>query len=445
MRNDEEFAGDLIGSALRQGADLAEVFMTGGKALTVEIKDQAVDALQSSLSSGYSLRVIRDGRLGFAYATSSDLARSVAEDALSSAVHADADPHLALPVQGTSSAVDTFDPQAGSLEEEKAIRMVMELERAVYEEDKRITRVRKAMGSFSVSRTLVMNSLSVRASYESTHCSAQVTAVAEQEGESQIGWDYCSSRRLSDISFIDVGRRASRRAVSLLGSRKIGGCKASVILDNSVTVDFLGIFAASLSADTVQKGKSLLAGKSGQQVISPSIDLVDNGQIPWRSGSRPFDGEGVPTRETPLVRQGVLLAYLHNTYTGRKAGVPSTGNAVRGGIASIPSVGVTNFFLASADGKVVSMDGLVEGTGRGLFVMDAMGVHTANPISGDFSVGVTGLWIEGGAVQYPVREAVMSGNVLDLFSRVEAIGDDLTFYGSMGAPSLAISGVDISA
>jgi PmbA protein len=218
------------------------------------------------------------------------------------------------------------------------------------------------------------------------------------------------------------------------------------MLDNSVTIDFLGIFASSLSSEALQKGKSLLKDRLGEKIISSSVNIIDSGLLLGNLGSRPADDEGVCTKENILVQEGVLQAFLYNTYTARKGNTSSTGSAVRGSFASMPSVGFTNLFIEPVSKtECLAKKDLFKALGRGLYIVDAMGVHTANPISGDFSLGVTGLWIEGGEIQYPVKEAVMSGNILELFNKVSALGDDLIFYGNMGAPSLIISDMDISA
>jgi PmbA protein len=270
-------------------------------------------------------------------------------------------------------------------------------------------------------------------------------AIAGEGEESQVGWDYMGSRFLGDVDFEALGQNAARCAVRLLGSRNMRGCRASVILDNSVTVDFLGILASSLSSEAVQKGKSLLTGKIGKRVISSGINIIDSGLLGGRLGSSPVDGEGVPSQEKILVSEGVLKTFLYNTYTANKGGTVSTGNAVRGP-GSLPSVGISNLFMSSSPELVpLQRERLFNLVSRGLYVVDAMGVHTANPISGEFSVGVTGIWIEDGQEKYPVKEAVISGNILDFFDKITAVGDDLRFYGNMGAPSLVISDVDISA
>jgi PmbA protein len=322
----------------------------------------------------------------------------------------------------------------------------MLVERSARDEDRRITKIRKASGSFTVSAAAIANSKSVNANFLSTSCSAQITAIAEEDGESQMGWDFDASRFLKDIAFGEIGRTAARRAARLLGSKKISGQRADIILDNSVTVDFLGIFASSLSSEAVQKGKSLLAGKIGSKVISDKIHMIDSGLLPGRLGSSPVDGEGVPVTEKMAVREGILRTYLYNTYTAKKDGTVSTGNAARGGFSSLPGVGVTNLFIEAATKEdVLPLGALYGAVDNGLYVIDAMGVHTANPISGEFSIGVTGIWIEKGQLKHPVKEAVISGNILDFFGKVRALGNDLRFYGNIGGPSLLITDVDISA
>jgi len=446
MKIDLTLADDILKDALDRGATEAEVFMKSSKNLSVEVKNQDVDALKSSLSFGYSLRVVKNGCLGFSYSTDTAQRGDVVVKALESASYTVRDGHLVLPGPTGDSPVEVFDPELEALKEEEAISRVMLLERSTYGEDERIRKIRKASGSFTLSETAIVNSKSVRTAYRSSACSAQVTAVAEEGSESQIGWDFGGSRFLGDLQFEKIGKTAAGRALRLLGSRKMEGRRAAVILDNSVTADFLGVFGSLLSSDAVQKGKSLLKERLQQRVISPRISIIDSGTLPRRLGSRPADDEGVASQENIMISEGVLLTYLYNTYTARKGAENSTGNAVRGSFASLPGVGPANLYIEPASKEeVVRKDGLFGALGQGLYVVDVMGLHTANPISGEFSVGAAGIWIERGEAQYPIKEAVISGNLLEIFSRVQAVGDDLTFFGNVGAPSLIVSDIDISA
>jgi PmbA protein len=186
-----------------------------------------------------------------------------------------------------------------------------------------------------------------------------------------------------------------------------------------------------------------MAGKIGKSIISPLLDIVDDGNMDWGTGTRPVDDEGVPTKNKVIVSEGTLNGYIHNTYTAKKDGVASTGNAVRSNFKSLPGIGVTNFYINTA--KSVSEKRLINSLSKGILILGAMGVHTANPISGDFSIGISGLWIENGETVYPIKEAVISGNILEMFKKVEDIGNDIRFYGNTGSPSLLIGDMDISA
>ena len=439
-------AVEIVAHALNGGADHAELFFRSYRNVSVEIKDQAVESLSSSFSSGYAVRVIRNNRIGFSFSTDIHEARQVIARAVEASGSADEDPFLSFAADSPMSEVPICDDRIRNVSEDDAISMALQIERAAYEADSRIQRVRKPAASFTVSETVIANSCGINARYDATACSAQITVVAESGGESQTGWDYSGSRFLKNLSCEEVGKTAAASAVRLLGSRKIRGTKADVILDNTVAIEFLGTFAASLSADAVQKGKSLLADRLHSRIISPRINITDSGLLPGRLGSRPLDDEGVATQATPLVQEGVLLSYLFNTYTANKVKTVSTGNAIRGGFSSLPSVGVTNLFIEASEASArIPRQSLFSSMWRGLYVVDAMGIHTANPISGDFSIGVSGLWIENGEVAFPVKEAVISGNLLNFFTKVAAVGDDMRFYGAVGSPSLIISDIDISA
>jgi PmbA protein len=233
--------------------------------------------------------------------------------------------------------------------------------------------------------------------------------------------------------------------VQLLGAKKITAVKGTVLLDNSMSSEFLSILSSALSAESVQKKKSMLTDKIGKLVISQRLNIIDSGLLDMRLGSKPFDDEGVPTTNKILIEKGVLKSFLHNTYTAKKDGVRSTGNAVRGSFTGLPTVGPTNLFIEPASMEyTANLEGLIKIIHKGLYITETMGMHTANPISGEFSVGASGLWVENGEIKYPVKEAVISGNILELFKNVVVIGDDLRFYGNIGSPCLLIEGIDIS-
>jgi PmbA protein len=441
-----EFAGELLNIAVKKSTDEAEVYIKSSKGLSIEVKNQKIDAFESSLSFGYSLRVIKDKRLGFFYSTDRSDIDSVVDNAIQGARWSDTDEYLELPGISASESIETFDSKVDSIKEDDAIKKVCLLEESAYREDKRIKKIRQAVGTFSSTETIIVNSKGIDAQYSSTACTAHIMAIAENGVDSQIGWDFAGNRFIDEVSFEEVGRNAARRATQLLGAKRVNTIKAHVVLDDAVATDFLKIFAASLSSESIQKGRSLLSGKLGRQVISSKINIIDNGLLSGKLGSRPIDDEGVPPREKALIKEGVLQGYLYNTYTAKKDGVSSTGNAVRSGFSGLPSVGISNLYIeAASKSNIMNLKELFNLVNKGLYITEAMGVHTANPISGEFSIGVSGLWIENGEIKFPVKEAVISGNVLEFFGKIEALGDNLRFYGNIGSPSLLIGPTDISA
>jgi len=442
-----EFALRLVEISLNNGADEAEAYVKTSKNLTIEVKDQKIDAIESSITTGYCIRIVKDSRLGFSYSTSMRDLEVTVKKAIEASRYSEPDEHLGLPAMSCQlNEVKVYDREIASLSENEAINYALLIEDSARKEDSRIKKIRKASSSFSANNVCIVNSHSINANYQSTSCSAQTMVIAEEGGESQMGWDYQGSRFLTDLSFMQVGKTAARRAAQLLGAKKIEPTRGFVLLDNSVASEFLSILSISLSAESVQKKKSLFAGKKGELVLNSKLNIIDNGLFDAKLGSKPVDDEGVPTASKRLIENGILKNFLYNTYTAKKEGLASTGNAVRGGFTGLPAVGITNLILEPSSREYIkSFEGLLKIIDKGLYVTETMGMHTANPISGEFSVGASGLWIENGNIMHPAKEAVISGNILDLFKNVVIIGDDIRFYGNIASPSLLIEDIDISA
>ena len=439
------FADKLLQLALEAGADETEVYVRISRHLSIEVKEQRIDTLERSDSIGYSIRVFKDGHLGFSYSTDPSEIAAVAKRAVEASHFTEADESNGLPSGNGFAEVSIFDDSLSTLDERKAVDMVLSMENAALQEDKRITKTRNASGSFSLGCTRIANSKGIDFEFASSAYSAHIMAVAEQGQESQMGWDYQGSRFLRDISFDQIGQAAASKALQILGARKIKPVRGFVLLDPSVAADFIGILASALSSEAVRKRKSMLAGKIGEVVISSRLNLVDSGLLHGRLGSRPVDDEGIATSEKTLIEKGVLMGYLYNTYNARKDNTVSTGNAVRGGFTGLPAVGPTNVFLSAASKEYsTNLSGLLSIVDKGIYVTETMGMHTANPISGEYSVGVSGLWIEGGSISHPVKEAVISGSILDLFKNIVLIGDEPSFYGNIGTSHLLAGDIDIS-
>jgi PmbA protein len=436
---------EMVLSRAAGKADASELYLRSSTASTIEVKDQKVDAFERSRDAGAGLRVQVGDRMGFAFTNdfTEPSLRSLVDLAVAGARHAAPDRFQHIPVRPPASylPVSIFDPAVPGLSGEERIARVMAMERQAYAVDPRIKRIRKASASFSVAKTLIVNSHGAEASYEGTAVSASIEAVAEDKDEAQAGWDHDVRRfyRLLDIE--GVGRRAARRAVDLLGACPLDSVKAPVILDASVADEFLSIMAGGFSAENVQKKKSLFLGKLDRVVMSPLITILDDGLLEGGLGTAPSDDELAPMQTKTVVDQGRLALFLHSSATAMKDGVESTGNGIRGGFKGTPLAGITNLFIRPG---TVSPEDLLADTSRGLFVTEIMGAHTANPISGDFSVGATGFWIEKGKKAYPVREITIAGNILDLMMNVDAVCSDLRLSGRTGSPTLRIKELSIA-
>jgi PmbA protein len=425
-------------------ADAAEVFLRSSKATTVEVKDQTVDAFDRASDIGAGLRVLVGDRMGFAFTTdlSDNGLRILAQAAITNALTTEPDPFFSLPGKPAEPyhSLPVHDPDIVRLTEKEKIGRVMAMEREAFAVDSRVKRIRKASASFSESKTEICNSSGARVSYRSTACSSSIEVVAEESGESQAGSDFDVNRFYSKLEIEEVGRRAARRALDLLGARRIDSVRAPVILEATVAQEFLSVMASGFSAESVQKKRSLFMGKLGQEVASPVVTVYDDGLLPGGLGTAPSDDEGVPVKKKTVIEQGRLARFLYNTYTAARDKTISTGNGMRGGFKGMPGVGVTNLYI---DPGTCSFCGLIEQAGRGLLVTEVMGMHTANPISGDFSVGATGFWIQNGVKAYPVREITIAGNIVDLMKNVDVVGSDLRFSGRIGSPSLLIKELSI--
>ncbi len=441
----DSFLQDTVSLAKRRGADLAEVFLVEGRKTSIEVKDQKIEASEDSVVTGYGVRVFIDKRMGFSYSTDLDHSLKVVEDAIESARWTEPDINYDLPGVSDYPSVEVFDRKIEDIDNQYLIDRLVELERAAFEFDKRIRKTRKVSLQVSLIKTSIASAKGLHAFYNHTSISTQIMVVAEDGSDSQSAWEFCGSRFIDDIDFRGLGERVARKALSLLGAKRMGSKKAPVIFDPLVACEFLEYLSSSFSAEEVIKGKSILQGRLGEEVLSPLINIIDNPLLPRMLGSRPFDAEGSPSQKTFIIRNGVLETYLHNIYTSNRMRVKNTSNAQRSGYSGTPGVGFSNIVLEPSPSiKTYSPEELMSFYDECLYVIEVMGMHTANPVTGDFSVGVSGLWIENGKVRFPVREAMIAGNVLELFRNISAVGNDTRFYGFTGSPSILFRELDIS-
>jgi PmbA protein len=430
--------------AKKVGAIEAEVYLNEASELTIEVRNDKIETMKLARDKGLGLRVFTAGRTGFAFCTelTPEVMRDLTREAVANASQTSADPNNILPRKElVYPSLDLYDPEIRKAPVEEKVELARRTEKIARAYDARIKIIESSAYQDEESETLIVNSSGVAAAYQSASCGLFLAVVAQDAEDSQTGFALDYSLRYKDLNTQKVGEEASQRALRLLGAKPISTRKVAVVLEPYVTIGFLGLLGASLSAEAVQKKRSLFTAKINQRVAAQEITIIDDGTLPDGLASCPFDGEGVPSQRTILIQDGVLQGFLHNTYTAAKAGVASTGNGMRPTFKSTPEVGTTNFFMQSGQ---LSPDELVKNISGGLLVTEVIGMHTANPISGDFSVGAAGLLIEHGRLTQPVRGITIAGNILEFFNKIDGIGNDLTFLGSRGAPTIRVREMVVS-
>ncbi len=438
------YAENAVHKALKAGAAMAEAYISNSQDLDIEVRNNKVETMKLAEDRGMGIRFFQDGKTGFAFTT--DLGDAAVDDAVNQALAnarlAEPDPYRLLPRPAPSYPVmDLYDPAIRAATVEEKIDMARTMEIEARAADARVSIIESSTYQDGEAEVTLVNSHGLSLHYGGSYCGMYITMVAGEGEDSQTGFAMKFSLRYSDLDPVALGKQAAGRAVRMLGARPGVTQQAAVVLEPYVATGVLGLLASSLSAEAVQKGRSLLAGKVGQQVASDQINIIDDGTLPGGIASAPFDGEGVPTSRTVLVQNGKLQGFLHNIYTSAKDGVLSTGNGMRGTFKGTPEVGTTNFYIEPGDQTAEQIIGDIS---SGLYVTEVMGLHTANPISGDFSLGASGLWIENGKLAYPVRGLAIAGNIMEMLGRVDAVGSDLQFFGSRGAPTIRVSRMSIS-
>lgn len=419
--------------------------MTGhSRSLSIEARDGKIDTFKSAEPVGVSIRVLQQGGMGFSYSSSfaeGDLQRMIDSAVLGARMQTPDEFNILPESAAYREMAELADPDLAAIPTAAKVDRALELERLTLGMDSRIRRVRKATYGESLYSVHLRNSRSVSGSYAGSSVSCSVAAIAEADGDSQMGWDFAYATGFAPINVHDIASGAAGRAVSQLGAQKVRGMNCPVVVDNRVAADFLELLAPSFSGENLFKGKSVLKDRVGSQLFPSMVNIRDDGTLKGGMATAPFDGEGVPCRDTHLVEDGVFTGFLYDTAYGARMGKASTGNSSRSGVKGLPHLGVSNFFLQN--GSTAAGD-LFAGIGRGMLLTSVIGMHTANPVSGDFSVGASGFLIEDGEVTVPIKGMAISGNILELFRNVELIGDDLRFFSTVGSPTLKIGALDIS-
>lgn len=433
-----------IASQARKNEQL-EAFVTHERNFSVKAYNGEVETLSSSEPRGVGARVITKGRGGFAYTT--DLSSAGLETVLSlardNAEHATADDAVGLADPWTApppEIPDLYDDAQLDVRPDDKVRFAIDLDESTRRADKRIRSVEEAVYADSDTEVAIASSVGISGSYRRTDAWCYSVAIATDGDDTEVGFEFDLARGIAGLDRHKIGARAGARAVGILGAKKIPSARMSVVFDPYTAGQFLGVLAAALTGEAVQKGRSLFAGKLGDTVAAAGLTLVDDGRLQGAPGSSPWDAEGVPTQRTEVVRNGTLESFLYDVTSARREGRSSTGNASRAGFKSPPGPAPSNL---SFDSTGESPADVLSRAGRALLVQDFHGVHSgANPVSGDFSVGVTGLLVEDGARGRPVKEVTVAAPMLEILGSIEAVADDrrwLPFGGSYGGATTLVA------
>lgn len=445
--NYEALAKKIVARASKKGAAQAEAFVQVGRESSVRVRDGQIEDLTQATSKGVGLRVIAGGRLGFAYTSDFDPATldAFVDRALQLAQAAAPNRFNGLPqrndLKGRAKVGNLFDPEVANLPPDWKVKTSLEIERAAKAFDPRVTAFDSVGAGDHVSEVYVASSEGLSDGYQGTYVFMYAVPVAtDSEGGLQTSYWVDYKRFLSQLDTPQaIGEEAARRAVRMLGAKKVKTQRVPVIFDPMMAASFIGNVAGAASGDAIYKKSSIFTGRLGKKVAAKEVTVVDDGLLDKGLGTSPFDGEGVATRRTPLIEGGLLRNFLYDSFTARKAGAKTTGNASRG-YSSLPHIGFNNLYLEPGE---ASPQELIKDVKNGFYVTAMLG-HGANVVTGEYSRGANGLWIENGELAGPVQEVTVAGNLLEMMNSIDGIGSDLVLRGSVGAPTIRFSELTVS-
>jgi PmbA protein len=436
-----------VEAALAAGATDADAWAEESTSRRVRVYAGEVESLSDAGGRGIGVRAFAGTRAGYAYGTdlSDEGVAETARAAREAAEVADEDEYEGLPEDTGVSDVDGLASEAfGDWPTERVVDLALAVDRAARAPEG-VTQVENSVYSDGRGAVALANSSGFAASYEATQAWAYSSAFAGEGADLMTGTGVGLARDPAALDPEAIGQEAADRALALAGARQPESRRCPVVLDSFVAASFIGFIGAMLSADAVQRGRSLFADREGDEVAGRVLRLVDDGADRGGPASAPFDGEGAPTRRTSLIDDGRLLGFLYDSRTARRAGRSTTANAARGSYRTPPSVGTTNLVV---DPGELELAGLVANARDGLYVTDVAGLHSGvNPVSGTFSVGASGRLIEGGELGAPVREITIASDLVSMLQAVSAVGSEtrwVPFGGSVKAAPLLVAEMAVS-
>jgi PmbA protein len=428
-----------------RSGEQVEVVVVAERGTEVRVYDGEVESLSASDTAGLGVRVIVDGRQGFAWAGTLDTEVAVATlvEARDNARFATVDDHagLAEPDGVDPPTLEVFHPGLRATPTGDKVALALDLERATRGADPRITGIESAEYADADSVVALVSTAGIRTATAESVCWLSVYPLAGDGDAAQTGFGFSLARHPGDLDPEVAATEAAQRATRMLGAVRPSTGRATLVLDPWVTAQLLEVVGSTLAGDAVQKGRSPFAGRIGEAVAAPMVTLVDDPTNPAAFSAATCDGEGLATRRNLLVTDGVLQGFVHSALSARRSGTRSTGNAVRQGYRSVPGVGCSS--LALQPGHATQAE-LIAAVGEGILVADVAGMHSGvNPVSGDLSVGAEGLRIRGGSLAEPLREFTIASTLQRLLTDIQAVGADLVWL-PMGAAGVSLVVPDVS-
>jgi PmbA protein len=443
----KQAAIDVVRQATAGGATAAEAVASEGNEFSTVVRLGEVETLKESGARSIGVRVFLGNRTASTYSSdfSPEGLKQMVDSALTLARVTSEDPYAGLPdpaeLGKNDADLDLYYNDVDSLSSADRIEYARRAEQAALSVDPRINN--SEGGSFDAAEgyKVLANSLGFVGDVRKSYCSISAVPVAQAEnGGMQRDFWYSVARSLGKLeSPEEIGRVAAQRTLRRLGARKVKTARVPVVLDPQMARSLLNHIFEAVNGDSIYRGASFLAGKLGERIAGENVTVIDDGTMRGGFGSSPFDAEGVPTRRTMVIENGVLKSYLLNSYTGRKLGMPTTGNAARE-LAGTPGIGAGNFFLQPGE---TSPEQLIANVPEGLYVTELLGFGV-NLVTGDYSRGASGMWISQGQLAYPVEEITIAGNLREMLCNISGIANDLQFRGSVAAPTLRIEGLTVA-
>jgi PmbA protein len=440
--NYTDLAEKLVKKSISLGADSAEVFLETSRNLSINVLKSEIETIEEASSQGAGFRVFVEGKMGFSHCN--DFSDKSFEDTIARAIafaklSSPDENNVLTEDKGTTKVEGLFDQDIANQTMEKKIEMALELEKLAMR-DPRITKSSGAGYGEGESEIFIANSNGILKNYKSSGCSLGVSVVAEKGDQKNTGGEYCSRVFFADlVSPEEIAAIASKRAWELIDPVMIKTQRAAVIFDPDIAQSLLGGIIVAINGERVLQGASFLKDYLNMQFASSLLSVIDDGTRNRSLGSAPFDGEGVPTMKNILVQNGTLKSFIYNMKAAKRAGFQSTGNASRGGFSTLPGIGTHNIYLEPGKN---SPQEIISKTKKGLLLKEVTG-YGIDAVSGNFSGGASGFWIENGEIVYPVRGVTIAGKAFDILNGIDMMGNDLDMNRKFASPTFRVAEMQI--